>query len=50
MRVLLTEKILAAELNASERTVQRWRQAGGGPKFVKVGGLVRYRGVMLMPG
>lgn len=27
----------------SEKTLANWRSAGKGPKFVKVGGLVRYR-------
>lgn len=27
----------------SEKTLANWRSAGKGPKFLKVGGLVRYR-------
>lgn len=39
----LTEGQLAARLQVSIRTVQRWRTEGGGPCYVKCGGAVRYR-------
>ena len=34
---------LAARLNLSHRTVERWRWTGQGPKFLKLGGRVVYR-------
>ena len=34
---------LAARLNISPRTVERWRWTGEGPRFMKVGGRVVYR-------
>lgn len=40
---LLTETQAADFLNLSFRTLQAWRVRGGGPRFVKVGKLVRYR-------
>jgi excisionase family DNA binding protein len=40
---LLTGREAAAVLRLSERTLERWRVAGGGPHFVKLGRLVRYR-------
>ena len=41
----LLEDEAARYLNVSSRTLQKWRQIGGGPKFIKLGGgrLVRYR-------
>lgn len=39
----LIENEAAHYLNVSTRTLQKWRQIGGGPKFVKMGRLVRYR-------
>jgi hypothetical protein len=38
-----TTKELAEHLRASEETVRGWRSRGGGPPFVKVKGLIRYR-------
>jgi predicted DNA-binding transcriptional regulator AlpA len=43
---MLTEHELAAELQVSLATLQRWRLYGGvglGPRWVKVGKHVRYR-------
>ena len=34
---------LAARLNISPRTLERWRWTGEGPRFMKVGGRVVYR-------
>lgn len=34
---------LAARWNISHRTLERWRWAGEGPKFLKMGGRVVYR-------
>ena len=38
----LHEHQIAGLLNLSVRTVQRWRQEGGGPDFYKFGRAVRY--------
>ena len=35
--------IVAKRLGTSERTLERLRATGGGPRFVKVGRLIRYR-------
>lgn len=40
---MLDEDDTARYLNTSPRTLQRWRQEGTGPKFTKLGHLVRYR-------
>jgi predicted DNA-binding transcriptional regulator AlpA len=40
---LLDERQAADFLNINHRTLQAWRLRGGGPRFVKVGRLVRYR-------
>jgi excisionase family DNA binding protein len=40
---LLTQAEAARLLRLSERTLERLRVAGGGPKFVKAGRSVRYR-------
>ncbi len=39
----LNPKELAERWKVSPSTVERWRWAGIGPIFVKIGGLVRYR-------
>ncbi len=39
----LTQIELAARWRISPRTLERWRWAGDGPRFIKIGGLVRYR-------
>jgi hypothetical protein len=43
MDALLTERAAAALLSVSVRSLQRLRQTGGGPKFVRLGAAVRYR-------
>jgi len=40
---LLTQQQLADELQVSVRTLERWRQVGTGPAFVRVGRSPRYR-------
>ena len=42
MHKLLTEEQVAALLEVSVKTLQGWRYRGGGPKFAKIGRLVRY--------
>ena len=39
----LDERALADRLSMSPRTLQRWRQDGKGPPFLKLGGRVVYR-------
>lgn len=34
---------LAGKLKVSPRTIESWRVKGGGPRFVRIGHLVRYR-------
>lgn len=44
--LLLAEKEAAKALGFSERTLQKWRSVGGGPRFVRVSArAVRYRQV-----
>jgi hypothetical protein len=38
------EEQAALILNVSVRTLQSWRLRGGGPRYLKMGRLVRYRG------
>lgn len=40
---LIDESALAARLGVSRSTLQSWRYAGRGPRFIKLGRLVRYR-------
>jgi excisionase family DNA binding protein len=40
---LLTQQQLADELQVSLRTLERWRQEGTGPAFIRVGRSPRYR-------
>jgi len=40
---LLTEEQLAKQLSVSIASLRRWRLLNRGPKFIKVGSLVRYR-------
>jgi hypothetical protein len=42
MNKLIDEKQAAALLNVSIKSLQAWRSRGGGPRFVKLGRLVRY--------
>jgi len=39
----LNQKELARRWNISHRTLERWRWAGEGPQFMKLGGRVVYR-------
>ncbi len=39
---LLTEAMVAQRLHCEVKTLQAWRCRGGGPKFIRVGRLVRY--------
>ena len=44
MDELLVDENQASEvLHTSPRTLQGWRQRGTGPRYIKVGQLVRYR-------
>lgn len=45
---LLNEDDAAGFLGVSERTLQGWRVSGAGPKFVKLGRIVRYRRIDLI--
>lgn len=40
---LLTDGDLAEHFNCSETTSRNWRVRGEGPRWIKVGRLVRYR-------
>ena len=40
---LIDEPALAAKLGVSRSTLQSWRYAGRGPRFIKLGRMVRYR-------
>lgn len=42
-REFIDESALAARLGVSRSTLQSWRYAGRGPRFIKLGRLVRYR-------
>jgi len=39
----LTQSDLARRWRISPRTLERWRWAGRGPAFIRIGGSVRYR-------
>lgn len=39
----LSSKELSKRWGISERTLERWRWLNEGPRFVKIGGRVRYR-------
>jgi predicted DNA-binding transcriptional regulator AlpA len=39
----LSEKRLARRWGLSHRTLERWRETGEGPRFLKIGGRVVYR-------
>ncbi|WP_417793258.1 helix-turn-helix transcriptional regulator [Terasakiella pusilla] len=39
----LTEKEFAERFGLAEATVRSWRVLGKGPKFLKIGRIVRYR-------
>jgi len=40
---LLSQREAATLLHLSERTLERFRVSGTGPKFVRLGGSIRYR-------
>jgi predicted site-specific integrase-resolvase len=40
---MLTSKELAERLKMSEGTLRNWRCYGKGPKWIRVGGAIRYR-------
>ena len=46
-RTLLNEKQAAERLGVAVKTMQQWRHFGRGPKFAKIGRLVKYRGTDL---
>ena len=41
--VLHDESAIAKRLRCEVKTLQAWRTRGGGPPFVKIGRLVRYK-------
>ena len=43
VKQLSDEKQLALQLRVSVEKVRKWRLKGGGPKYIKIGPLVRYR-------
>ena len=43
MEDFLTEKEVAKQIRVSLASLRRWRLVQRGPRFVKVGALVRYR-------
>lgn len=42
-RDIVDEVELAARLGVSRSTLQSWRYSGRGPRYIKIGRLVRYR-------
>lgn len=40
---LMDSREVAAYLKLSESTLSRWRSAGQGPPFLRLGGIARYR-------
>jgi len=40
---MLSAKEVASMLSVTERTLRAWRDAGSGPKWVKVGKVIRYQ-------
>ena len=42
-KTCLTQKELARRWTISHRTLERWRWAGEGPAYMKLGGRVVYR-------
>jgi predicted DNA-binding transcriptional regulator AlpA len=43
MNTLLTESQISEQLQVSLACLRRWRLRGEGPRYIKVGNLVRYR-------
>lgn len=42
--LLYSEDMVVRHLTCKVKTLQAWRTRGGGPSFIKIGRLVRYRG------
>jgi predicted DNA-binding transcriptional regulator AlpA len=40
---LINEQAVSEQLGCQVKTLQAWRCRGGGPQFVRVGRLVRYK-------
>ncbi len=43
--ILYAEEVIAKHLVCRVKTLQAWRHRGGGPTYIKIGRLVRYRGL-----
>jgi excisionase family DNA binding protein len=43
LKALIDEAALAVRLGVSRSTLQSWRYSGRGPRFIKLGRMVRYR-------
>jgi hypothetical protein len=43
LRLLDEHQVVALGVCSSVHTLRSWRHKGRGPKFIKVGGMVRYR-------
>jgi predicted DNA-binding transcriptional regulator AlpA len=43
MKQLISEQEVSTEFGIPVKTLQKWRCAGGGPPFAKLGRSVRYR-------
>ncbi len=43
MQSLITDEQFEATYGVSRKTLANWRVKGEGPRFVKIGGAVRYR-------
>jgi excisionase family DNA binding protein len=43
MERLLSQREVAELLGIAERSMESWRLRGGGPRYVRVGRLIRYR-------
>ena len=48
MNDLITEQEAALQLKLKPKTLSRWRWAGTGPRYYRVGGAIRYRLVDLL--
>ncbi len=44
---LIDEPTLASRLGVSRSTLQSWRYTGRGPRFIKLGRMVRYRSTVI---
>lgn len=43
VQTLLRNHEVAERLGVAVKTIDQWRSRGGGPPFVRIGGVVRYR-------